>query len=49
MRPNVIYEKSSELTYHKKEEEADMPAYNMVLNAMKKLDTQYNQTMKKMK
>ena len=39
LRPNDIYEKSSELTYLKKDVDADTSSYNIVLNALKKLDT----------
>ena len=46
--PNEISEKSSELTYLKKDADADTSAYDRVLKAMKKLDTSYNPTMQKM-
>ena len=38
MRPNEK-SKSSEFTYHKKYDNTDMPAYDRVLNALKKLGT----------
>ena len=48
MRPNENYEKSSDLTYLKKDVDVDMSVYDRVLNALKKLDTSYNPTMQKM-
>ena len=52
VRPSEIYEKSSELTYLKKDADADadadMSAYDRLLNTLKKLDTSYNPTMHKM-
>ena len=48
MKPNEISEKSSDLTYLKKESDADTSAYDILLNALNKLDTQYNPTMQKM-
>ena len=38
---------SSDFTYHKKEADTDMSAYDRVLNAHKKIDTSYNPIMKK--
>ena len=48
MRPNEISEKSSELTYHKKDADADTSAYDRLLNTLKKLYILYNPTMHKM-
>ena len=48
VRLNKIYEKSSELTYLKKDADTDTPSYDRVLNTPKKLDISYNPTMKKM-
>ena len=45
MRPNEISEKSSELTYHKKDADVDTSAYNRLLNALNKLDTSYTSKM----
>ena len=42
VRPKNNSEKSSELVYLKKYVDADMSAYDRVLNALKKLDTSYN-------
>ena len=39
VNPNESYEKSSELTYLKKNVDAEMSLYDRVLNALKKLDT----------
>ena len=39
---NEISEKSSDITYHKKDARTDILVYNRVLNALKKLDTSYN-------
>ena len=41
-------EKSSEFMYYNKDADIDTYLYNRVLNALKKLDTQYNPTMQKM-
>ena len=46
LRPNIVFEKSSELTYIKKDADADTLDYDRVLNALKKLDKHYNPTMK---
>ena len=40
--------KSSEFTYHKKDDNTDKSAYDKVLNALKKLDTLYNPTIPRM-
>ena len=50
LSPNIISENSSELTYLKKEADADADtsAYDIVLNALKKLHTSYNSTMQNM-
>ena len=48
VRPNEIYEKSSELTYLKKDADEDTSAYDRLFNALKKLDTEYNPTMQNM-
>ena len=39
VRPNENSEKSSELTYLKKDSDVDTSAYEILLNALKKLDT----------
>ena len=39
VRPNEISERSSDLTYLKKDADADTSAYDRVLIALKKLDT----------
>ena len=44
MRPDEK-SKSSEITYHKKDANIYMSAYDTVLNSLKKLDTLYNPTM----
>ena len=49
MKPNKISENSSELTYLKKYADLDMSANNIVLNALKKLDTSYKPKMQKMR
>ena len=46
--PDKFSEKSSELTYLKKDSDTDMSAYNRVLNALKKIYTSCNPTMHKM-
>ena len=43
-----ISEKSSDLTYLKKDADADTSEYDRLLNALKKLDTLYNPKMQKM-
>ena len=48
MRPNEISEKSSEITYLKKDADADTSEYDRVLNTLKKLYTLYNPNMQKM-
>ena len=48
MSPTKNSEKSSELTYLKKDADADTSAYGRELNALKKLDTSYKPTMQKM-
>ena len=48
MSKNEISEKSSDLTYHKKDAYIDMSLYNIVLNAINKLYTSYNPTLQKM-
>ena len=45
VRPNKIYEKSSELPYHKKGANTDTSTYDRLLNALKKLYKLYNPTM----
>ena len=45
--PNKMSENSSELTYLKKAAAADTSAYDISLNAVKKLDTLYNPMMQK--
>ena len=45
---NEISESSSELTYHKKDVDADMSSYNRVKNALKELYTSYIPTRQKM-
>ena len=51
VRPNGISEKLSEITYLKKDadadSDADISAYDRVLNALKELDTSYNPTINK--
>ena len=44
-RLNKISENLSDLTYHKKDVDADTSAYNIVLNTLKKLDESCNPTM----
>ena len=46
--PNELSEKSSELTYLKKDADVDTSAYYKVLHALKKLDTSYNPMMQNM-
>ena len=48
MRPNEIYDKSSELMHPKKYSDTDTSAYDRLLKALKKLDTLYSPTMQKM-
>ena len=48
VRPNEIYEKSSEITYLKKDVDVDTSTYDRFLNALKKLDISYNPMMQKM-
>ena len=47
LRPDEISEKSSKLTYLKKDADTDTSACNRVLNALKKLYKLYNPTTKK--
>ena len=47
VRPNENL-KSSEFTYHNKDTNPDVSAYNMLLNALTKLDTEYNPTIPRM-
>ena len=48
VRPNKNSQKSSQFTYHNKYTATDTSLYNLVLNAPKKLDTQYNPKTQKM-
>ena len=48
VRLNRISEKLSEFTYLNKDADAGTSVYDIVLNALKKLDTSYNPTMQKM-
>ena len=45
VRQNNISEKSSELTYLKKDTDAETSYYDRVLNSLNKLDTLYNPMM----
>ena len=48
LRLNENSEKSSDLTYHKKDADTDTSSYDRVLNVLKKLDTLYGPTMQRM-
>ena len=45
---NEIFEKSSEITYLKKDIDTDISAYNIVFNVLNKIDTSHNPTLQKM-
>ena len=49
VKPNEVSEKSSELTYLKKDADADRSAYDRLLHALKKLDTFYTPMIQKMR
>ena len=42
VRPKENLDNSSDFTYHKKDANTDTSLYNMVLNALKNIDTSYN-------